>query len=732
MNTTEKPCDQASDCATEGPFSAVVQEHIGWVYCAARRQLADTNLADDAVQAVFMALWQKRERLISNAQPIGSWLARATRYACNDLRKVQQRRENHERKAAAMRSEAVHGSGSNLEVPENSDLLLALDAAVQRLPSRDRDILVARYFQNQSARQTAQAFDISEAAVKKRITRAVIKLRGIMAHKNIAMDSTALAALLSSGAGTAPNGLLAKVLQGVSGKAPVSLTAAHAARSIAFHTAHIPAIAGAAAVALAVAAVIIVPAAIHTRGSFVNYVAMFNQRFGKGVTPQNNAAVPLLILFRPQSFQGGQYQVVAGKTVFVANKNLGKRFLSALGITDQDLTGPRFVRYQTFRKRADPAAIVAAVPAGQAPTAAPSSVPSGCYLHPWSAQANVWVAAWLHTNSGAMDVAEAATHRPRFFVPLVAVSPQTTMAFALTEMNPPYGFVKSVARALTIRAMLELQRGNIKSCQTDLLAAHRCAILISREHFLLAAMVESSIQFMASRADIALANSGKLSAREDMAYLHRLQALGTPVPIAADFDSAERWLWLSYVENPINKPAPSLTAALETWLFDVFCAHSIANVNRFQDQLIAKLKPRSLLAQITGVQKDTLLWHRKAPNSLAAIMINEDLLSAGNEIIGQAGAVAGSRMARIAFALAAYLKKHDTFPNRLIKLAPTYLSMIPHDPYTGKPFDYTASPNGCTLSSPGRFPSQLTAGIHILPGHTILAHLSLPAGRYPL
>jgi len=731
MLTNEKPCSQASDSATDAPFSTVVQEHIGWVYCAARRQLADASLADDAVQAVFMALWRKHKRLISNAHPIGGWLARATRYACNDLRKVQQRRDKHERKAAAMRSEEVQ---SVAEATEESKVqqLLALDAAMHKLLTGDRDILVARYFQNQSAQQMAQALNISEAAAEKRITRAVIKLRGIMAHNNIALDSTALAALLSSGAGTAPNGLLAKVLQGVSGKAPVSLTAAHAARSIAFRCAHISAIAGIAATALAVAAVIIVSAAIHSRGSVVNYVAMFNQRFGKGVTPQNNAAVPLLILFRPQAFQGGQYQVVAGKTVFVANNTLRKRFLSALGITDQDLTGPRFVRYQTFRKRADPAAIVAAAPAGQAQTAAPSSVPSGCYLHPWSAQANMWVAAWLHTNSGAMDVAEAATLRPRFFVPLVAVSPQTTMAFALTEMNPPYGFVKSVARALTVRAMLELQRGNIKSCQTDLLAAHRCAILISREHFLLAAMVESSIQFMASRADIALANSGKLSAREDMAYLHRLQALGMPVPVAADFDTAERWLWLSYVENPINKSAPSLTAALETWLFDVFCAHSIANVNRFQDQLIAKVKPRSLLAQITGLQKETLLWHRKVSNSLAAIMINVDLLGAGNEIIGHAGAVAGSRMARIAFALAAYLKKHDTFPNRLIKLVPTYLSMIPHDPYTGKPFDYTASPNGCTLSSPGRFPSQLTAGIHILPGHPILAHLSLPAGRYPL
>ena len=52
------------------------------------------------------------------------------------------------------------------------------------------------------------------------------------------------------------------MLQGITGKAPVSLTAAHAARSIAFHTAHIPVIATAAAVTLAVGVAAIVPVAL--------------------------------------------------------------------------------------------------------------------------------------------------------------------------------------------------------------------------------------------------------------------------------------------------------------------------------------------------------------------------------------------------------------------------------------------------------------------------------------
>ena len=59
-------------------FEATVSEHIGWVYHMARRQLADANLAEDAVQAVLLALWQRRKRIEGQNRPIGGWLVRAT------------------------------------------------------------------------------------------------------------------------------------------------------------------------------------------------------------------------------------------------------------------------------------------------------------------------------------------------------------------------------------------------------------------------------------------------------------------------------------------------------------------------------------------------------------------------------------------------------------------------------------------------------------------------------
>ena len=238
-------------------FEALITEHIGWIYNMARRHLGDSSLADDATQAVLLALWRKRGRLKT---PIAGLLVRAVRYACNDIRRSEQRRTARERKAAAMRNEESPGSAGPTEESQ-MEHLRALDAALQRLSMTDRNVLVARYFQNQSARQVAEQLNISETAAEKRTSRAVEKMRRLMAGKGISVDSMAVAGLLALGAGSAPAGLAARILKAISGKAPISPISAHAARSIAFHNAHIPATAGtvAAAVALAVGVATFVP-----------------------------------------------------------------------------------------------------------------------------------------------------------------------------------------------------------------------------------------------------------------------------------------------------------------------------------------------------------------------------------------------------------------------------------------------------------------------------------------
>jgi RNA polymerase sigma factor (sigma-70 family) len=713
----------------------LVAAHVDWVYSMARRQLGSSSLADDAVQAVFISLWRRRKGRNNQSRPVGGLLVRATRYACNDIRKSEQRRKLRERKAAAMRHEKAGGLDGNLEVQERSTLLGALDAAMQRLPNRDRDILVARYFQSQSARQVAEQFEISEAAAEKRIARAVLKLRGIMARKNVAMDSAALAALLSNNVDPAPKELLAKVSQSFGGKTPVSPAASHAARSIVRHTAYIPMIAGTAAV-LGVGAMAVAPLVLHNQWSdahgtpnsppvpigysttrlvapldkdgLVNYVEAFNHRFGRGVTPQNNAAAPILLLFRPMYFHRGASKTGATKPAIMSGEAARQRLFTAMGISLKDSEEPHFVGFRDFRKQADAAVI------GSAP---PALIPLQCYTQPWSAHANPWVGAWLRANEGALDVAMAATRRARFFVPLVASSPHTTMAEAVSDMaaatgiNNPWGFFKSILSALTLRAMLELHRRNVTACESYLLAAHRLALLISQEHLLLASMVSSSAAAAADAADISLASSGVLSARQDIVYIARLAAQPKPVPISSVINTSERWMLLSAFEAgaSTNNPAGLPIAAWETWWSRAPYRRAMVEVNTFYDHLVKILKAHSSWIVITGLRgfmSRQEAEHANAVKVYMTAMLQSDVAP----IYDQTHQIALSRMDRISFALAAYLKSHGTFPAGLSRLAPHYLQKHPDDPFTGRPFRYSIDSRGCALTSPGRVPRRQAFG----------------------
>jgi catechol 2,3-dioxygenase-like lactoylglutathione lyase family enzyme len=72
-----------------------------------------------------------------------------------------------------------------------------LDAALEQLSEPDRDVLLCRYFERQSAREVGQRLGISEEAAQKRVQRAVERLREILADRRVQVGATALAALLA-------------------------------------------------------------------------------------------------------------------------------------------------------------------------------------------------------------------------------------------------------------------------------------------------------------------------------------------------------------------------------------------------------------------------------------------------------------------------------------------------------------------------------------------------------
>jgi RNA polymerase sigma factor (sigma-70 family) len=177
-------------------FATLVRRHIDLVYAACLRQTRNAHLAEDATQAVFLILSQRAGKLRPGIVLAG-WLYNTARYAASNAIRAENRRKHYEQKAAQTMETVAPPSCCESDQALLTEMMPVLDDAVASLGSGDRNAVLLRFFENKSVKDVADTLGVSEVAAKKRVSRAVEKLRRFFTRRGVKVSGVGLVAILS-------------------------------------------------------------------------------------------------------------------------------------------------------------------------------------------------------------------------------------------------------------------------------------------------------------------------------------------------------------------------------------------------------------------------------------------------------------------------------------------------------------------------------------------------------
>ncbi len=176
-------------------FQEIVTRHSGWVFSLSLRAVRDRHLAEDVTQAVFIVLARKA-RTIREGTPLSGWLFKVSRFAVSDALKRRARIKNRENRFAEFFRATSATGMDNDNIADG--ISQTLDEAVACLSESDRQAILLRFYEHKSLAEIGIILEISEEAAKKRVARAVERLRKYFSTRGIIASVALLLLLLSN------------------------------------------------------------------------------------------------------------------------------------------------------------------------------------------------------------------------------------------------------------------------------------------------------------------------------------------------------------------------------------------------------------------------------------------------------------------------------------------------------------------------------------------------------
>ena len=195
---------------SQSAFRKLTERFAGLVFSVAFRRTGRRGLAEEVAQNVFAVMARKAAALAGPDVRLAAWLHRAAVLeSARALRKesIRQRiMDDYFRQAEVLSAEDA--AVWRAVLPE-------LDSALDSLPARDRELLMARFFDDRSYQEIAGETGRSVAALMQQQHRALERLEGLLRRRGVtasgALLAAGLGAVLQPSAQAVPAGLAASL-----------------------------------------------------------------------------------------------------------------------------------------------------------------------------------------------------------------------------------------------------------------------------------------------------------------------------------------------------------------------------------------------------------------------------------------------------------------------------------------------------------------------------------------
>ena len=180
----------------ETAFTRLVERYGGMVLRVCHNVMGQTQDAEDAAQAAFLALARKSSKLRASTS-LGPWLYHVAYCVSVDARRSRNAREERERKAVEMYANTCPDGLAGEEMN------LALTRELAGLPERYREPLILFHLEERSLEKTAAVLRCPVGTVGTRLARGRELLRKRLAVSGVVVALAEVGGMLSAEAGAA-------------------------------------------------------------------------------------------------------------------------------------------------------------------------------------------------------------------------------------------------------------------------------------------------------------------------------------------------------------------------------------------------------------------------------------------------------------------------------------------------------------------------------------------------